>query len=1093
MKKFVLLSLAIAALLAWTGSRAASPLLAQQGSNTLVDLKTYQDLRWRSIGPHRGGRSTAAVGVRTQPNVFYMGATGGGVWKTENYGITWVPVSDGQMATGSIGAIDVSDSNPNIVYVGTGSEAIRSNVILGRGVYKSTDAGRTWQPVGLQNVGQIGQIKIHPKNPDVAYVAALGNPFGWGPDRGVYRTKDGGRSWDKVLFINDQTGAVSVAINWSNPSEIYAGAWRAQRKPWTIISGGPASEGGVYKSVDGGDHWTRVGTGLPDDLIGKVWIDIAQSNPKVLYAQVEAKGTKGGLYRTSDGGATWTLVNSSQSLRARPFYFNKVFVNPKDENEVYVTELSFHKSTDGGRTFTNVTTPHGDNHVVWMNPDTPKIMIETNDGGANISQDGARSWSTQMNQPTAELYMVDADEQFPYRLYAPQQDNSTYYVANVPPFAWPLDEATQTWQQASGCESGQIRPTPDGRIIYGDCKGEFGRYNVDTGQEQHYWVYPQQRYGKNPKDMRYRFVRQAPIEIDAHNPKIVYHGSQYVHKTIDGGLHWTRFSPDVTANGPEGQVTSGEPITRDMTGEEVYAALYSMRSSRLDPNVFWTGSNDGPVYVTKDGGKTWKNVTPKDLPPGGRVHTIEDSPHRRGSAYVSVYRMYFNDFKPYVYMTNDFGEHWTLLTDGTNGIPADQPMHVVREDPEQEGLLYAGTLQGAFVSFDQGKHWQSLQQNLPATPVTDLKVHHGDLLASTMGRSFWIMDDVAPLRQIAASITKSTRSRPTDNPNGQDKQYRPDGRDRLEGQVVLAAMQAAQTPAAKTSPAPSRRSPAPQAPSGSGPLKPAIKPFEPNASLFLFTPASTYRTHYVPSSGRPDMPEYPAVGARIDYYLASVPAPGTELKLDILDATGKTVRSYTNEARGPAQSGRGGRRGGALPSTLPTKQGMNRFVWDLRYPGGPAGGGDGEGGGFSGTGPLAAPGTYRARLTAGGTTRTETFTVKIDPRVARDGITSADLAEQTKFALKVRDQLAEARQLMQRVRQALEEKHGDQARLQSMMDRLVTKSGPYEDQMFIDQLSNVSREIGQADQKVGASAYERFNDLQKEWTSIKADAEAALR
>jgi hypothetical protein len=335
----------------------------------------------------------------------------------------------------------------------------------------------------------------------------------------------------------------------------------------------------------------------------------------------------------------------------------------------------------------------------------------------------------------------------------------------VPPYAWPIDEPTQTWFQASGCESGQIRVPPDGKLLYGDGKGEFGRYNVETGQEQHYWIYPQQRYGKNPKDMRYRFVRQAPIEIDAHNPKIVYHGSQYVHKTIDGGIHWTRFSPDVTANGPEGQVTSGEPITRDMTGEEVYAALYSMRSSRLDPNVFWTGSNDGPVYVTKDNGRTWKNVTPHDLPPGGRVHTIEDSPHRRGSAYVSVYRMYLNDFKPYLYMTNDFGEHWTLLTDGGNGIPANQPMHVVREDPEQEGLLYAGTLEGAYVSFDQGKHWQSLQQNLPATPVTDLKVHHGDLLASTMGRSFWIMDDVAPLRQIAASVMKASRPRSTDIPN----------------------------------------------------------------------------------------------------------------------------------------------------------------------------------------------------------------------------------------------------------------------------------------------------------------------------------------
>ena len=1099
MKKLLLLACAVAALVPAGYSRVAPLLFAQANGNTIVDPRTYQDLRWRSIGPHRGGRSTAAAGVRTQPNVFYMGATGGGVWKTENYGITWIPVADGHIATGSIGAIDVAESNPNVVYVGTGSEAIRSNVILGRGVYRSTDAGRTWQFAGLKDVGQIGQIKVHPKNPDIAYVAAIGNPFGWGPERGVYRTKDGGKSWEKVLFVNEQTGAVSIAINWSNPNELYAGAWRAQRKPWTIISGGPASEGGVYKTIDGGDHWTRAAGGLPDDLIGKVWVDVGQSNPRVVYAQVEAKGDKGGLYRSTDAGATWALVNNSQSLRARPFYFNKVYVNPKDENEVYVTELAFHHSTDGGRTFTTVPTPHGDNHVVWINPDNPKIMIETNDGGANVTQDGGRSWSTQMNQPTAELYMVDADDQFPYRLYAPQQDNSTYYVANVPPFAWPTDEPTQTWFQASGCESGQIRPTPDGKIVYGDCKGEFGRYNVETGQEQHYWIYPQQRYGKNPKDMRYRFVRQAPIEVDAHNPRIVYHGSQYVHKTIDGGIHWTRFSPDVTANTPDGQVTSGEPITRDMTGEEVYAALYAMRSSRLDPNVFWTGSNDGPVYVTRDNGRTWKNVTPKDLPPGGRVHTIEDSPHRRGSAYVSVYRMYLNDFKPYLYMTNDFGEHWTLLTPGGNGIPDNQPMHVVREDPEQEGLLYAGTLEGAYVSFDQGKHWQPLQQNLPATPVTDLKVHHGDLLAATMGRSFWIMDDVAPLRQIAASVMKSTRPRPTDS-------TAPAGDGRVAGRARSAAGRASSAPARdpdvslvlaqRSAPvgaelARPNTQTAEAVPKPPRPVRAPIKPFESNARVFLFTPAPAYRTHYVALSGRPDKPEYPPVGARIDYYLA---APSGEVKLDILDAAGKVIRSYSSESRGAAPSGRGGgRRGTALPSTLPIKVGMNRFVWDLRYPGGPAGAADGEGGGgFGGSGPLVGPGTYRARLSASGMVRTEPFTVKIDPRVAKDGVTAADLAEQTRFALKVRDSLADARQLAQRIRQAIDAKRGgSQAALQAVLDRLITKSGPYEDQMFIDQLSNVAREIGQADQKVGASASERYNDLMKEWTAIKMEAEKA--
>jgi photosystem II stability/assembly factor-like uncharacterized protein len=1078
MKKLLVVCVAVAALAPLGPARFSPRALAQSGANVVVNPNTFQELRWRSVGPHRGGRSTAAAGVRTQPNVFYMGATGGGVWKTENYGITWTPISDGQIETGSIGAIDVSDSNPNVIYVGTGSEAIRSNVIVGRGVYKSTDAGRTWQFAGLRDVGQIGQVKIHPKNPEIAYVAAIGNPFGWGPERGVFRTKDGGKTWEKVLFINDQTGAVSVAINWSNPNEIYAGAWRGQRKPWTIISGGPAAEGGVYKSTNGGDRWTRVSAGFPDDLIGKVWVDVAQSNPNVVYAQVEAKGAQGGLYRSADSGATWTLVNSGQAIRARPFYFNKVFVNPKDENEVYVTALSLQRSTDGGRTFTGVPTPHGDDHIVWLNPDNPKVMIETNDGGANITQDGGRSWSTQMNQPTAELYMVDADEQFPYRLYAPQQDNSTVVVANVPPFSWPPDSPTQTWFQASGCESGQIRPTPDGKIVYGDCKGEFGRYNVETGQEQHYWIYPQQRYGKNPKEMKYRFVRQAPIEVDAHNPKIVYHGSQYVHKTIDGGIHWTRISPDLTANGPEGHVTSGEPITRDMTGEEVYAALYSMRSSRLEPGVFWTGSNDGPVWMTRDNGRTWKNVTPPG-PTGGRVHTIEDSPHRRGSAYVSIYRMYLNDFRPYLYMTNDYGQHWTLLTDGSNGIPLDEPMHVMREDPEQEGLLYAGTLEGAYVSFDQGRHWQSLQQNLPATPITDFKVHRGDLIASTMGRSFWIMDNVTPLRQIAASVTKTTRPRSTDNPNGQAGRVGQAGTDVARANdAVRASMQ---TPAPATKPA---AAPAAQ------PVRTAIKPFD-GSDVFLFSPAPTYRTRYVASAGRWDVPEYPPVGARIDYYL---PSADGDLKLEILDAAGKVVRTFFSGAGAAPAGGRGGgRRGGGLSSTLPTKAGMNRFVWDLRYGGGPPStGSEMQGGGF-GTGPLVAPGAYKARLIAGRLTKTESIIVKIDPRVVKDGVTVADLAEQTRFELKVRDALNEAREVTQRVRQALDAKRGDQAKLQSVHDRLVTRSGPYEDQMFIDQLSNVGRQIGQADQKIGASAYERFNELMKEWAPLKAEAESALR
>jgi len=999
--------------------------LAQSNPNTIISPTLYQDLRWRSVGPHRGGRVTAVAGVRTQPNTFYLGSCGGGVWKTVNYGITWEPVTDGQIATGSIGAIDVSDSDPNVVYVGTGSDAIRSNVGVGKGVYKSTDAGRKWTFVGLKDAGQIGAVVIHPTNPDIVWVAAIGNPFGPNSTRGVFRTKDGGQTWQQVLFINDHTGVVSLALNWSHPNEVYAGAWRGERKPWTIISGGPASEGGIYKSTDGGDTWSHLTSGLPQKLIGKIDLDVARSKPNVVYALVEAPGTEGGVYRSDDSGATWKLVNSDASLRVRPFYFNNIDVNPKNENEVWVNTLTVRKSLDGGRSWTSVRVPHGDNHGVWFNPDNPLIMIQCNDGGATVTQDGGRSWSSIMNQPTAEIYMVDVDEQFPYRLYGPQQDNSTFIVASLPPFAWgPQPE--QTWGQGPGCETGQVRTQPSGKIVYGVCKGEFGRYNVETGQEKHYWVYPQNRYGHNPKDMKYRFVRQSPIEVSPHDPKVVYHGSQYLHRTMDDGVTWETISPDLTANDPLKQVISGEPITRDITGEEVYSALYAIKESRLERGVIWTGSNDGPVHITRDGGKTWQNVTPKDLPRDSHIANIEDSPHRKGSAYLAAYRFQVNDWQPYLFVTNDYGATWTRLTDGQNGIPADWPTRVVREDPEREGLLYAGTEFGAFVSFDQGKHWQTLQQNLPTTPVNDIKVHHQDLVIATMGRAFWILDNITPLEQIAAG---------------------------------LRSQQAAN----------------------------AAANFDSKAQAYLFQPRAAYRMRYAVGGRSSGGPEYPPPGAQIDYYFAT--APADEITLEIQDAGGKLVRSITSAvtrqaADGAARQeadpdeGRGSRLGGP-PARLTKKAGMNRFVWDLRYPGvGGAGGG-----------PLAVPGKYQVKLTSGSWSQTRTLEIKLDPRVAADGVTLADLQEQLDLSLKVRDAISEARRLSTRIREArdkLKDHPEASKKLLELWDRVVTAGGPYPQPMLIDQFSNIARMIGQADQKVGKDAFVRYDDLMKEMTDIKA-------
>ena len=726
---------------------------AQSASSNTLDPKLYQDLRWRNAGPTRGGRVTAIAGVRSQPCTYYMGPTGGGIWKTDDCGVEWTPISDGQMSTGSIGSIDVSESNPNIVWVGTGSAAIRSNVIIGRGAYKSTDAGKTWQFMGLKDAGQIGSIIIHPANPDVVWLAALGSPFGPNDERGIFKTTDGGKTWKKTLFVNNSTGGRVLAINYANPNDLYAGMYRGFRKGWDIISGGPATEGGIYKSTDGGDTWKKLSAGLPGVLIGKIDIDVARSSPSTVYAMVEAPGAEGGLYRSNDSGATWKLVNSAANLRSRPFYFHYVDVNPKNPEEVWVNALGLFKSTNGGQSFTTVSTPHGDNHGIWFNPDNPLYAIQCNDGGANVTTDGGRTWSSILNQPTAEIYMVSVDERHPYNLYGPQQDNSTLVVPSVPPVSFGFDHPAQAWTQASGCETGGIWPTPDGKIIWGACKGEVERFNVETGQSQGRWIYPQNRYSHHPDEIKYRFPRQTVVMVSPHNPKVVYQASHVLHRTMDDGVTWEVISPDLTAHEKEYQIVPGNPITRDVTGEEVYSSIYAMGESKLERGVLWAGANDGPVHVSRDNGKTWKNVTPKDLAPGGRVQNIEPSPHRKGSAYIAVYRfLRDHDLKPYIYKTDDYGATWTKLTDGVNGIPNDHPTRVVREDPEREGLLYAGTEFGFFVSFENGRQWQTLQQNLPATPVTDLRVHRGDLVIATMGRSFWIMDDVSPLRQLAAAL-----------------------------------------------------------------------------------------------------------------------------------------------------------------------------------------------------------------------------------------------------------------------------------------------------------------------------------------------------
>ncbi|UCF41519.1 MAG: hypothetical protein JSW43_04100, partial [Gemmatimonadota bacterium] len=682
-----------------------SPPVAAQDANTVYASALFSGLEYRMVGPSRGGRVTAVAGHVAHPGTFYMGATGGGVWKTTDYGITWHNVSDGYFATGSIGAIRVADSDPDIVYVGTGSDGIRSNVITGRGVYRSTDAGETWEFIGLRDVGQIGAVLIHPADPDLVYIAAIGHAFGPSSERGVYRTTDGGRSWEQVLFVSDSTGAVDLEFAPDDPQTVYASMWRAERKPWTIISG--AREGGVYKSTDGGDRWTKLAGGLPDGLVGKTDLAVSAADPDVLYVLAEADPGRG-LYRSDNRGRSFRLVNQEEGLTRRPFYYLNVDADPNDPDVVYVNNEGFFKSTDGGATFRRVRTPHGDNHDMWINPENSDLFVQSNDGGANVTLDGGRTWSSQHNQPTAELYQVDVDDRFPYWLYAGQQDNTTIAVPSLPPFDAP-GGPTGHWREQGGCETGPAVPKPgDPDIVYSNCKGRFGRYNVKTGQEQQYYVGAQNLYGHNPKDLMYRFQRVSPIEVSPHDPDVVYHASQYLHRSTDDGKTWETISPDLTAFRPERQMASGWPITRDITGEEHYSTIYAVEESPLAQGEIWVGANDGPVHLTRDGGATWVEVTPPDLPPEGRVQSIEPSPHRRGKAYVAVYRYLLGDWEPYIYRTTNYGETWTRLTSGTNGIPADSPTRVVREDPDREGLLYAGTEFGLFVSFDDGAHWQPL-------------------------------------------------------------------------------------------------------------------------------------------------------------------------------------------------------------------------------------------------------------------------------------------------------------------------------------------------------------------------------------------------
>lgn len=711
-----------------------------------IFAQEFDAFQYRTIGPNRGGRVTTVTGTPILPGTFYLGASGAGVWKTEDYGTTWDNVSDGYFKTPSIGAIEVASNDPNIVYVGTGSDGLRSNIISGKGVYKSVDAGKTWTHIGLENVGQIGAVEIDPTNSNIVWVAAIGNAFKPNEERGIFKTTDGGNTWEKVLFLSNEAGFADLELLPGNPNVVYAAAWKAKRTPWTIISGGENKEGGIYKSVNGGKDWVRLENGLPKGLIGKIDLAVSPTDSSILYAVIEAPGKEGGVYKSVDQGKTFTQTSSNEGLVNRPFYYTNIELDPTNPDIVYSNANPLLKSTDGGKTWKRMSVPHGDNHDIWLNPNNPDLLIQCNDGGANVSHNGGKTWSTQFNQPTAEIYQVAVDDQYPYWVYGAQQDNTTIAIPSSAPTASGA-QGTQIMMDVGGCETGPAIPKPgDPNVVYNNCKGRFSVFNKLTGTDREYSIGASNIYGHNPKDLKYRFQRVAPIHVSPHDPNVVYMGSQYLHKTRNNGQIWQTISPDLTANETDKQVISGSPITRDITGEEYYSTLYSIRESKINPGLIWTGSNDGVISVTQDGGQTWANVTPKKMPKGGRVESVEPSQLDPAKAYITVDRHLLGDTTPYIYKTDDYGKSWTLISTESNGIPSDYTARVLREDPKMAGLLYAGTEFGMFISFNDGETWKAFQQNLPVTPITDIIINRGDLVLSTMGRGFWILDNISALR-----------------------------------------------------------------------------------------------------------------------------------------------------------------------------------------------------------------------------------------------------------------------------------------------------------------------------------------------------------
>ncbi len=953
-------------------------------------------LRWRCIGPPRGGRVVAVAGHPEEPMVFYFGACAGGVWKTTDGGTYWDNVSDGYFNTASVGAIAVSESDPNVVYAGTGESCIRGNVSPGDGVYRSTDGGATWSHVGLSDTRHVARVRVHPKDPDLVYVAALGHAYGPNEQRGIFRSADGGATWERVLFRSSRAGAIDLSMDPNNPRVLYASTWQALRQPWLFSSGGPDS--GFFKSTDGGDTWTEITDrpGLPHGVKGRIGVAASPARSGRVWAIVEAE--ERGVYRSDDGGDTWEKTSDEAALLQRPWYYNHVFADPADAETVYVLNLKAWKSTDGGRTFTEITMPHGDNHDLWIDPRDSRRMIEGNDGGACVSFNGGDTWSTIHNQPTSQFYHVTTDNQYPYRVYGTQQDNS---AISVPSRSY---KGGITWQDAytvGHSESGHVAVHPDDpNIVYSGAIGSAPgggdtmlKYDHRSGQSQIVSIWPEPMLGVGPKEYRYRFQWTYPLFFSPHDSNVLYAAGNRVFRSRDGGMSWETVSPDLTRADESKMEASGGPITLDTSGVEVYGTIFSLAESPHVRGELWAGSDDGLVHVSRDDGQTWTEATPKGLPEWSLITAIRPSAHARGTAYLSATRYRLNDNSPYLFKTTNGGAAWECISDG---MPTDQLSRIVLEDPTRPGLLYVGTESGVYFSFDDGESWRPLSGNLPVVPVHDLVVKDDELVAGTHGRSVWVLNGLSLLRQMADADEEANFHvfKPADTYRASS--WEESGREPPKGKSYT------------------------------------LPSSDPATFYEDLGPSGEVRRRFLNAGANPPN------GVVVSYYLKDKPEGRTSLSF--LDSSGEVIARYSSIE------------GEEGEPSLPAEAGMNSFVWNMLYPAShPL---EAEDSASSRIRPLAPPGVYRVRLTLNCGEAEQEFKLLKDPRVPAS---QDDLQEQFALLLRVRDKLSEAHDAVRRVRRiraqvdewlaraAAEGKRGD---LAGPADSLLEKLAAVEEQLI---------------------------------------------